>query len=186
MNDADSDTSPLLTSEHSALYVSPWRAGVAVVFLLACGLSLAGLTFFLAINSTIAGVSIAGLVIGVFLLLLSGVILWPAAVLVRLVVQAQPLISTEGTMVHKQRMGWSTCELAWSDVGSVGLRGIWIILVDGRIAQSKFYQIMFGARGIWIPAVLIHGGGAAAMQFIEKYRPDLIEPLIHKVISGGR
>lgn len=186
MNDAGSDSYSSPAGEQAALYVSPWRAGIGIVFLLTCGLSLAALTFYLAANSAVVGVSMAGMLIGILLLLLSAIILWPAVVLLRAVVQALPLITTDGTTVYKLRMGWSTCELAWSDVGSVGLRGIWIILVDGRIAQSKFYQIMFGARGIWIPAVLIHGGGAAAMQFIERYRPDLIEPLIHKVISGGR
>lgn len=185
MNDAASEAASR-SSERSALYASPWRTGVAVAFLLACGLSLAALPVYLVLISSAIGVSVAGLFIGALLLALAAIALWPALVLLRAVVQAKPLIATDGVVVHKMRMGWSTCELAWSDVGSVGLRGIWIILVDGRLAQSRFYQIMFGARGIWIPAVLIHGGGAAAMQFIEKYRPDLIEPLIHKVISGGR
>lgn len=185
MNDAASEHASL-SSERSALYASPWRAGVAVAFLLACGLSLAALPVYLLILSSATGITLAGFIIGALLLALAAIALWPAVVLLRAVVQAKPLITTDGVVVHKMRMGWSTCEIAWSDVGSVGLRGIWIILVDGRLAQSRFYQIMFGARGIWIPAVLIHGGGAAAMQFIEKYRPDLIEPLIHKVISGGR
>lgn len=186
MNQTDPNSGSSPAGEHAALYVSPLRAGIGIIFLLACGLSLAALTVYLAINSAVVGVSIAGMLIGTLLLLLSAIILWPAAMLLWAVVQALPLITTDGTTVYKLRMGWSTCELAWSDVGSVTLRGIWIILVDGRIPQSRFYQIMFGARGIWIPAVLIHGGGAAAMQFIERYRPDLIEPLIHKVISGGR
>jgi hypothetical protein len=170
----------------SALYASPWRAGFAILFLLACGFALAALPVYLLILSSTIGVTLAGLLVGTLLLALAGVALWPALVLLRAVIQARPLITTDGLMVRKMRMGWSTCDIAWSDVGSVSLRGIWIILVDGRMAQSRFYQIMFGARGIWIPALLIHGGGAAAMQFIETYRPDLIEPLIHKVISGGR
>lgn len=186
MNDAGSTFDAKPSHEHSALYASPWRCAIAIFFLAACGLGLVSLPVYLAIKSAAAGLSLAGLSISVLLLALGAIALWPALVLLRAIVQAKPLISTDGVMVHKMRMGWSTCEIAWSEVGSVGLRGIWIILVDGRMAQSRFYQIMFGARGIWIPAVLIHGGGAAAMQFIEKYRPDLIEPLIHKVISGGR
>lgn len=186
MNDAGPTSVSGPTSKQSALYASPWRCAIAILFLAACGLGLASLPVYLAIKSAVVGVSLAGLSIGVLLLALGAIALWPAMVLLRAIVQAKPLVSTDGVMVHKMRMGWSTCEIAWSDVGSVGLRGIWIILVDGRMAQSRFYQIMFGARGIWIPAVLIHGGGAAAMQFIEKHRPDLIDPLIHKVISGGR
>lgn len=185
MNDAGPDAiSP--SGGRSALYASPWRAGVAVVFLLACGTALAALPVYLLILSSATGITLAGFIIGALLLALAAIALWPAMVLLRAIVQAKPLITTDGQIVQKMRMGWSACELAWADVGSVGLRGIWIILIDGRMAQSRFYQIMFGARGIWIPALLIHGGGAAAMQFIEKHRPDLIEPLIHKVISGGR
>lgn len=186
MSDAASDSSAASGGDHKALYVSPWRAGIAIAFMLTCGLGLAALALFLATTSMTIGISLAGLAIGLFLLSLSAVILWPAWVLIRLVMKAQPLITTDGKTVFKQRLGWSTSELSWENIGSVGLRGLWIILLDGRIKQSRFYQIMFGARGIWIPAVLIHGGGAKAMQFIEHYRPDLIEPLIHKVISGGR
>ncbi|MFK7791888.1 MAG: hypothetical protein AB8B88_04365 [Devosiaceae bacterium] len=170
----------------TALYASPIRAGIAGVILVACGLGLASLPFYLAVQSTLFGFTLFGTIVGTLLLVIAGFIAWPGLVLLRAIITATPLITTDGQMVEKMRMGMGTAELSWENVGDITLRGMWVILLDGRIKQSRFSQIMFGAKGIWIPALLMHGGGANTMRFIEQYKPELIDPLIAKVVSGGR
>ncbi len=170
----------------TALYASPLRAGLAGAVLVACGVGLALLPSYLAVQSAALGFTFAGTVVGTILFLIAGLIAWPGFVLLRLVVTATPLITTDGQTLEKQRMGFGATDLSWDHVGEVTLRGMWVILLDGRIKQSRFTQIMFGAKGIWIPALLMHGGGAKVMQFIEEYKPELIEPLIAKVLSRSK
>lgn len=175
-----------VTPAVTALYASPIRAGFAGVVLVGCGLGLALLPSYLAVQSAALGFTFAGTVVGTVLFLIAGLIAWPGFVLLRLVVTATPLITTDGELIEKQRMGVGAIDLPWEHVGEVTLRGMWVILLDGRIKQSRFTQIMFGAKGIWIPALLMHGGGAKVMQFIEQYKPELIEPLIAKVLSRSK
>ncbi len=184
-----SDQSPDATPsepEIDTLFVSPVRAGLVSVILLALGAAMAALPIYLVVSSPTLDFSIPALVVGVFFLGLGLIMIWPGLTFLRCIATAHPLIRTDGTTIWKTRMGISMNEISWKNVGSVSIRGLWVILLDGRIKQSKFNQIMFGAKGIWIPALLMHGGGAETMRFIERHKPELIEPLIQRVVSGRK
>ncbi|MCB1508550.1 MAG: hypothetical protein KDI98_07325 [Hyphomicrobiaceae bacterium] len=64
-----------------------------------------------------------------------------------------------------------------AEVGDIGLRGVWIILVDGARPQGKLLTGLFGAKGLWIPGYLAEGGGAAVIALIDRHRADLVNPL---------
>jgi hypothetical protein len=79
------------------------------------------------------------------------------------------------------RLGLGTTEFKWEHVGELVVRGVWLILLDGRIPQSRFTRFMFGAKGLWIPSLFVYGGGRKVMQFIMDYRPDLIDPMLKRL-----
>ena len=110
---------------------------------------------------------------------------YPGFQFLRLVATATPFITTDGTVVRRARLGFGQTQIAWKDVGEFGLRGIWIILVDGRISQGRVIRSIMGTRGLWLPAMLVDGGGSRTMQFASAHRPDLVNPLLAKVLSRG-
>ena len=165
----------------TVLYASPVRAGFAALFLLTVGLGLAGLPLYQAINGAAGPLTSQTLIAAFAFLIFGGLIAWPGYQFARAIALRSPLMTTDGTVARRVRMGFGTTEIAWADVGDLGLRGVWIILVDGRTPQSKFGQSMFGAKGLWIPALFVDGGGAKTVEFIADHRPDLIDPVVGQV-----
>lgn len=176
-----SDTPEKMT----ALYASPFRAGVAALFLLTVGVGLVVLPFFQAVAGGVEA-SFQSLIAVLAFLVIGGLIAFPGYQFARAIVNRSPIMTTDGITVTRVRMGLGTTQIAWSDVGDLGLRGVWIILVDGRTGQSKFGQSMFGAKGLWIPALFVDGGGAATVLFVSDYRPDLIDPVVQQVTKGKK
>ncbi|MEM6382221.1 MAG: hypothetical protein AAF739_06060 [Pseudomonadota bacterium] len=169
-----------------ALYASPLRAGIAAVALLAVGIGLAGVPIFQLLSGAALPLSVGGAVAALAFVVFGGFIAFPGYQFARAIATGTPLVTTDGVVVRKLRMGAGTTELAWSDVGDLGLRGIWVILVDGRIGQTKFAQSMFGARGLWLPALFVHGGGAETVRFIAAHRTDLVDPVLAQVEARSK
>lgn len=169
------------TQKLTALYASPFRAGVAALFLLAVGIGLAGFPLYQVINGAAGPLASQTFVAAFAFLVFGGLIAWPGYQFALAIFRRSPLMVTDGTTVRRVRMGFGTTQIDWADVGDLGLRGVWIILVDGRTGQSKFGQSMFGAKGLWIPALFVDGGGATTVQFVADYRPDLIDPVVGQV-----
>lgn len=163
-----------------ALYASPWRAGIAAFFLLAVGLGLIFLPFYRATGAVQSPLfSQTPLAVFAFVLL-GSFIAYPGFQFMRLILTGRPLVVTDGTKVERMRLGFGRTSIDWAQVGDLGLRGVWIILMDGSVPQSRFTTFMFGARGLWLPGLLVHGGGATTMRFITDHRRDLIYPTLDK------
>lgn len=165
-----------------ALYASPIRAGIAVLFMGGMGLFLVGL----AVYSIIVNQGQLSIITYLSVLVLIGFglfVAFPAYQFSRAIAGRLPLVTTDGVMVHRMRLGLGNTEIAWEHVGDLGLkRGLWIILLDGRIKQGRFRQSMVGAQGLWLPAFLVYGGGARTVRFINDHRPDLLGSVRDKVM----
>ncbi|MBV6659288.1 MAG: hypothetical protein KI785_16105 [Devosiaceae bacterium] len=175
---------PQAEGRPTALYASPIRAGLAALCLLGVGISLAGVPFYQVLSGAALPLSSGTLIAALAFLVFGSLIAFPGYQFAKAILTSSPLVTTDGTEVHRVRMGLGSTSIAWADVGDLGLRGIWIILVDARISQTKFGQSMFGARGLWLPALFVHGGGAATVQFIAAYRGDLIDPVLNQATRG--
>ena len=167
-----------------ALYAAPVRAGLVGLFLLASGLGIAALPFIqISSDAGFRATPIAALMALTFVAF-GLLVAYPGFQFLRLVATATPFITTDGTTVRRARLGLGRTELAWEHAGEIGLRGIWIILVDGRVRQGRVRRSIMGTQGLWLPALLVHGGGTATMKFIEAHKRALIEPLFMKVATG--
>lgn len=111
------------------------------------------------------------LLVGLFVALLA----FPAFSLIQGAATKRPLLRFDADNVHRLALGPTRQDIAWDDIGDIGLRGVWIVLVDGTVEQNKLVRGLLGARGVWIPAVLAEGGGARVMAAIHAYRPELID-----------
>ena len=168
---ADSDSGRI-----TALYVSPIKGGILAAFLILLGLALVAFPHYLmAITPSALATPLTAFLALVFLAL-GAVFIWPGYQFARAILRRLPLVSTDGTTIYRLKLGLGTTEFAWEHVGDLAVRGVWLILLDGRIPQSRFTRFMFGAKGLWIPSVFVYGGGRKVAQFIMDYRPDLIDP----------
>lgn len=167
----------------TTLYASPIKAGLLAVFLIGLGLALAALPHYLmAVSPTATATPLTAFLALVFMVF-GGFFIWPGYQFGRAVVLRLPLVTTDGTVITRMRLGLGTTHFAWEHVGELAVRGVWIILLDGRIAQSRFTRFMFGAKGLWIPSVFVYGGARKVAQFIFDHRPDLIDPKIKLALS---
>ena len=159
----------------SYLMASPLRAGLAAAFFLVVALFCFLMPLLTGTSSFPAYATfwIIAFIFG-----------FPGYQLARMALHLAPLLVTDGETVSRPKLGIGRKAIAWEQVGEIGLRGIWLILLDGRIAQSRFTKVMFGARGLWIPGLLAEGGGPAVMNFVQAHRPDLMGPLMTKVSMG--
>lgn len=164
-----------------ALYASPLRAGLAATIMLVVGLGLAYLPFYQVSSADSSPLFSQSALATLAFVALGGFIAFPGFQFARAILTGRPLLVTDGITVNRTRLGFGRTQIAWADVGDLGLRGVWVILMDGTVPQSKFTTFMFGARGLWIPAFFVHGGGKKAVQFITEHRPDLIHPVVGKV-----
>ncbi|MEM6712595.1 MAG: hypothetical protein AAF590_09975 [Pseudomonadota bacterium] len=165
----------------SELYASPWRAGIIAVILLAVGGSLLVLPFLISARS-VDGLTLVGGVSAVIFIAMGAFVFFPGYQLARAIVSGVPIVTTDGETVHRIRLGFGKTRIPWTQVGDVALRGLWIILMDGRIKQSRFRQLMIGAKGLWLPALLVHGGGTRTVRFIASHRLDLVDRMWKKAM----
>lgn len=169
------------TDKLTTLYVSPIKGSILAVFLITLGLALAALPHYLMFVTPSATATPLTAILALVFLALGAVFIWPGFQFARAIVLRKPLATTDGVTIHRMRLGLGTTEFEWEHVGELVVRGVWLILLDGRIPQSRFTRFMFGAKGLWIPSLFVYGGGRKVMQFIMDYRPDLIDPMLKRL-----
>lgn len=180
----DPGTSSATPHSSTSLYVSPVRGALVILLFTVLGLALILLPFVQAGSGRGASATPSAAIVTLILLFSGGLLLFPAVQFARLIVSSSPLVSATRERVERIRFGFGQTSIDWKNVGEISIKGVWIILVDGRIQQSRFRRSMLGTKGLWIPAIAVHGGGEAVIKFIETYRSDLIEHLVLKVASG--
>lgn len=174
------------TDKITALYVSPIKGGILALFLITVGLALVALPHYLMFVTPSATATPLTAVLALVFLALGAVFIWPGVQFAKAILLRTPLATTDGETVHRMRLGFGTTESRWEHVGELVVRGVWLILLDGRIPQSRFTRFMFGAKGLWIPSLFVYGGGRKVMQFIMDYRPDLIDPVLKRLNRGKK
>ena len=165
------------------LYVDPLRGSAVALFLIALG----GGLFFIPFLPVVQG----GLVFDVTFLAsaalfmpFGALVAFPGFQYIRLIARSEPLVTTDGETVRRERLGVGTTRIAWDHVGSLSFRSLWVILMDGRVEQNRFTRFMFGTKGVWIPALFVRGGGEETMRFIRDHRPKLIDEALKRASLG--
>jgi hypothetical protein len=104
----------------------------------------------------------------------------PGLMLLSAVRQGLPLLKLSAERIDRIPLGFGRTHIEWAHISDIGLRGVWIILIDNRVLQNKLLMGLVGAKGLWIPAILAEGGGAKVMAAIHEIRPDLLDKLARK------